>query len=177
MRATEKLCQMLRERGIEHETAGGITTWPHSDGYTAEYDELLDESDTRLIVYKATPKQAIAATVWQGDVNRLMETLRDVDDWHQDHLVDVSLDLGNNRFRRAEVSLCGYDIDELETLIIEARLATEMLEAYTCKNMAPDYLDFMCDECCFEHHHSEENDGGDGNDWKYCPGCGRKIVR
>lgn len=46
----------------------------------------------------------------------------------------------------------------------------------TCRNAAPAYLDFLCGECGFVHYHSDENDDGDGNDWRYCPNCGRQVV-
>jgi len=47
----------------------------------------------------------------------------------------------------------------------------------TCKNIAPEYLDFLCSECGFVHYHSDENDSGDGNDWAFCPRCGKKVVK
>lgn len=47
----------------------------------------------------------------------------------------------------------------------------------TCHNVAPDYLDFLCSACGFVHYHSDENDDGEGNGWKYCPNCGRKVVK
>lgn len=46
----------------------------------------------------------------------------------------------------------------------------------TCRNSAPSYLDFLCSECGFIHYHSDANDSGDGNDWRYCPNCGAKVV-
>jgi hypothetical protein len=55
---TKELCHKLDEMGVEYVSIGGITNWEH-----AEFDELADGSDTRLIVYGATPEQAIAATV------------------------------------------------------------------------------------------------------------------
>lgn len=45
-----------------------------------------------------------------------------------------------------------------------------------CRNVAPDYLDFLCSACGFVHYHNEENDDGDGNDWSYCPRCGRRVL-
>lgn len=45
----------------------------------------------------------------------------------------------------------------------------------TCRNIAPDYLDFLCSRCGFVHYHSDENDTGDGNDWAFCPKCGREV--
>lgn len=66
MSAADELRQLLTKRGIEYESVGGITTWVHSGCYVAEYDELLDGSDTRLIVFRATPEQAIAATTDTG---------------------------------------------------------------------------------------------------------------
>lgn len=46
----------------------------------------------------------------------------------------------------------------------------------TCRNSAPSYLDFLCSECGFVHYHSDANDTGAGNEWRYCPNCGRKVV-
>ena len=46
-----------------------------------------------------------------------------------------------------------------------------------CENVAPDYLDFLCSKCGFVHYHSDENDAGDGNDWNYCPNCGKAVKR
>lgn len=46
-----------------------------------------------------------------------------------------------------------------------------------CENVAPDYLDFLCSVCGFVHYHSDENDTGDGNDWAYCPRCGKAVER
>ena len=46
-----------------------------------------------------------------------------------------------------------------------------------CENVAPDYLDFLCSKCGFVHYHSDENDTGDGNDWNYCPRCGKAVKR
>lgn len=44
-----------------------------------------------------------------------------------------------------------------------------------CENIAPSYLDFLCSKCGFVHYHSDENDTGDGNDWNYCPNCGKAV--
>lgn len=46
----------------------------------------------------------------------------------------------------------------------------------TCRNAAPEYLDFLCSECGFMHYHSDENDDGEGNDWSYCPRCGAEVI-
>ena len=46
----------------------------------------------------------------------------------------------------------------------------------TCHNTAPSYLDFLCSKCGFVHYHSDANDSEDGNEWRYCPNCGRKVV-
>jgi predicted RNA-binding Zn-ribbon protein involved in translation (DUF1610 family) len=50
------------------------------------------------------------------------------------------------------------------------------LGAGTCHNNAPAYLDFLCSECGFVHYHSDTNDTGDGNEWHFCPNCGREVV-
>ena len=57
---------MLDERGIKYVSINGCTNWTQPSGYTAVFDETMDESDTRLTVYAATPEQAIAATVGRG---------------------------------------------------------------------------------------------------------------
>lgn len=44
-----------------------------------------------------------------------------------------------------------------------------------CRNAAPSYLDFLCSECGFVHYHSDTNDTGDGNDWNFCPNCGKAV--
>lgn len=54
-------------------------------------------------------------------------------------------------------------------------LRNRLTDVALCHNIAPDYLDFLCDSCGFVHYHSDENDGGDGNRWLYCPNCGRKV--
>ena len=63
MSATDRLCALLDEHGIEYVSINGCTNWTQPSGYTAVFDETMDESDTRLTVYAATPEQAIAATV------------------------------------------------------------------------------------------------------------------
>jgi hypothetical protein len=55
-------------------------------------------------------------------------------------------------------------------------LRDRLTDVVLCHNVAPDYLDFLCDSCGFVHYHSDENDDGGGNRWFYCPNCGRKVV-
>ena len=70
-----------------------------------------------------------------------------------------------------------------DRLFVELQLATPeqaiaaTLGTGTCRNTAPSYLDFLCSECGFVHYHSDENDSGDGNEWHYCPNCGRRIEK
>ena len=42
-----------------------------------------------------------------------------------------------------------------------------------CSNAAPGYIDFLCSECGFVSYHNDENDDGDG--WRYCPSCGKRV--
>lgn len=82
---------------------------------------------------------------------------------------------------RAISATIGDDNYQILRGIIEAqeskinRLSNE-IEHAECRNVAPDYLDFLCSECGFVHYHSDENDDGEGNNWKYCPRCGRLVV-
>ena len=59
---------------------------------------------------------------------------------------------------------------------LRERLQDEVLRG-ECYNAAPDYLDFLCSSCGFVHYHSDENDSGDGNEWNYCPRCGKAVKR
>lgn len=68
------------------------------------------------------------------------------------------------------------DYHENEPLTPEQAIAAT-LGTGTCRNTAPSYLDFLCSECGFVHYHSDENDSGDGNEWHYCPNCGRRIEK
>ena len=70
---------------------------------------------------------------------------------------------------RATVRYLHRKIDKMQN-----QLAT--LGRGTCHNVAPSYLDFLCSECGFVHYHSDENDSGDGNEWRYCPSCGAEVV-
>ena len=54
-------------------------------------------------------------------------------------------------------------------------LRDRLTDVVLCHNVAPDYLDFLCSECGFVHYHSDANDNGEGNDWRYCPECGKKV--
>lgn len=55
------------------------------------------------------------------------------------------------------------------------KLRDRLTDVALCHNVAPDYLDFLCSECGFVHYHSDANDNGEGNDWRYCPECGKKV--
>ena len=67
---------------------------------------------------------------------------------------------------------------ELSTILITPEQAiVAALGSGECKNIAPDYLDFLCSACGFVHYHSDENDTGDGNDWAHCPRCGKAVKR
>lgn len=67
-------------------------------------------------------------------------------------------------------------LDCLTPLYLTPEQAVEAtLGRGTCRNIAPAYLDFLCSECGFVHYHSDANDTGDGNEWHFCPNCGRLI--
>ena len=68
---------------------------------------------------------------------------------------------------RMKVCTAGYPTPEQA---IEATLGRG-----ECRNAAPSYLDFLCSECGFVHYHSDTNDTGDGNEWNYCPNCGKRV--
>ena len=45
----------------------------------------------------------------------------------------------------------------------------------TCENIAQRYLDFLCSKCGFVHYIDDSNCTGDGNEWNYCPKCGKVV--
>ena len=55
-------------------------------------------------------------------------------------------------------------------------LRDRLTDVALCHNVAPDYIDFLCDSCGFVNYHSDENNDGNGNRWFYCPNCGRRCV-
>ena len=74
----------------------------------------------------------------------------------------------------------GFPLPDVTSLLRDAAdtiesLRGQLTDVVLCHNVAPDYLDFLCDSCGFVHYHSDENDDGDGNGWLYCPNCGRKV--
>lgn len=73
------------------------------------------------------------------------------------------------------------ELEKRDRLLAEKSARIRELEAQleerTCKNNAPDYLDFLCSGCGFVHYHSDENDMDGGNGWNYCPNCGARVLR
>ena len=63
------------------------------------------------------------------------------------------------------------------TILTPAQAVEAMLGRGECRNIAPSYIDFLCSECHFVHYHSDENDSEEGNDWEFCPKCGRAVKR
>ena len=96
----------------------------------------------------------------------------------------IGWDYGANGAASTECGAAGSELTFTElsgglicsTYLSPARAMEIIVGHGKCRNVAPDYLDFLCSACGFVHYHSDENDDGDGNGWFYCPNCGRKVV-
>jgi len=166
-RVTEKLCKLLEERGIEFKVFDVLTekaiTW---SGNVCHWVAVTDDLGLAVAVYKdyLTPEQVIAATLGSGTLTaeQVREVIMSVDRWEKP--------MGNTGLTNTHLI-----IRDDAWQAIANKLNAE-LGSGTCENIAPDYLDFLCSKCGFVHYHSDENDMGDGNDWNFCPNCGRKVV-
>lgn len=69
MTATDELCKLLDERGVEWSSIGGDTAWEDSRGWTATAE--ADSVDGSMVYVTAlmTPEQAIEATLGRGVVS------------------------------------------------------------------------------------------------------------
>lgn len=79
MTATDELCKLLDERGVEWSGIGGDTAWEDSRGWTATAE--ADSVDGSMVYVTAlmTPEQAIEATLGpreQPPYDELIEALR-----------------------------------------------------------------------------------------------------
>ena len=79
MTATDELCKLLDERGVEWSSIGGDTAWEDSRGWTATAE--ADSVDGSMVYVTAlmTPEQAIEATLGpreQPPYDELIEALR-----------------------------------------------------------------------------------------------------
>jgi hypothetical protein len=75
------------------------------------------------------------------------------------------------------IAITGACISAYSDYLTPEQAIVATLGGGECENVAPDYLDFLCSVCGFVHYHSDENDTGDGNDWAYCPRCGKAVKR
>jgi predicted RNA-binding Zn-ribbon protein involved in translation (DUF1610 family) len=156
---------MLDERGIEYVSIGGITNWEH-----AEFDELADGSDTRLIVYGATPEQAVTATVGAGTLTaeQVRECLKGV-------YFEGYSDGATHRVNGIEETDWQAIADELMALLGQR----------TCKNIGDGR--FVCSECgayvqIIDVGRSFLDESGKRWYWtsnkrkfRHCPNCGKRI--
>ena len=157
MNATEELRRLLDERGVEWwETvnhANCVFTWWDTPMFGSVW--AMDNDDGYLHMSGLnhcdfTPEQAIAATL--GSVDKGIP-----------QGADGNLD-------QSQVEWLRYMPDGWDG-------TPPTLGNGECENVAPDYLDFLCSACGFVHYHNDENDTGDGNDWAFCPRCGKAVKR
>ena len=83
MTATEELCQLLDERGVEWRLVNGdCILWTDADGatYSARDGFTFAGPDGTVTVYSMAPEQAVSATLGPGTchIKALRELVRDV---------------------------------------------------------------------------------------------------
>lgn len=85
--ATERLCALLDERGVEHYDGTESTLWlKDENGYRASADEV-DNGMMQLHVWCTTPEQAVAATLGPGTCRAVSMRERDKRPYLHDELV------------------------------------------------------------------------------------------
>ena len=161
--ATERLRELLDERRVEWRETVNYIGCVFTHYKSAYFDEVsaMDNGDGYLYFedlncVSLTPEQAIAATLGDDGVERSN---------------DGVATLGSDEYQR------GYDDGLHANTKAAFAAAKQALGSGECENVAPRYLDFLCSKCGFVHYHSDENDTGDGNDWSYCPRCGKAVKR
>lgn len=94
-------------------------------------------------------------------------------EWKNGNFIEPNVETqwGNN---------CYTDYPELPPFLTISNCTPEQAVAATlgrgtCKNIAMRYLDFLCSECGFVHYIDDSNCTGDGNEWNYCPECGKEV--
>ena len=95
-------------------------------------------------------------------------------DHHHDNRTWWSDDNNVGWFAEGRPAVTGSYVKIEAVLTPEQAIAATMGRG-TCKNIAPGYLDFLCSECGFVHYIDDNNCTGDGNEWKYCPNCGKVV--
>lgn len=183
MTATEELRRLLDERGVEWTAPNSIlrdmmTCWT-AGGFYYEAFEVPEPDGTFQLTAThqddLTPEQVIAATLGATDARPTQVESSGTchpkphEQWTTVLLPEIAWNW-DDRWPDY-LSVAHDDHGEWRVYVPEATLGT-----WTCHNVAPTYLDFLCSECGFVHYYSDENDTGDGNEWHFCPNCGRKVV-
>ena len=176
MTATERLRELLDERGVEWAEYGdGYTLLRHGGReYTVQPNVC-----NRLIVTNLTPEQAIAATL-----GRRMLTADDVRDLIERHS-DASGGNGRDFHNGAYVAIA----NELNSTLGSSDCTnncTNGEQTGTCNADETETWECVCDQIgrygkrvtvhvmeCSECGHTYEHVNGD---YEYCPHCGRRVV-
>lgn len=149
MTATDKLRELLDERGVEWEGTGEITFW--ADCSCCAFD---GNNEKVTVHFRCTPEQAIAATL--GCRELTAEQVR-----------KCAKEVYFEGYNDGSVGR-GPHIEETDWQWIANKLNAG-LEKKTCHNTQTDF-DFQCSECgtCL--------DNGRTLGIRYCPHCGAKVM-
>ena len=178
--ATDRLRELLDERGVEHYDGTERTLWGYEQTGedTGIYRFAASEISGGFLqfdMFRITPEQAIAATLGSGTMT--VEKVKRINEVIEKHWHDLSTE---------------YDMPEATALpeysydwqAIADEL-NETLGAGTCRDVCNSVSEFTCSACGFNcdlmswislfdgddgkhrhHHHGTPN---------FCPNCGRRV--
>ena len=171
--ATERLREMLDERGVAHSDHYLSTTWRDGHGILHLAGEPM--ADGSLVVDMLTPEQAIAATLGSdASAVRLAERLRSI--------AYEMRSVGASSMTPHELLACyANDVDKVaDSLMFAATLGNSRAEG-TCKFISSKGSDYppVCSACGYElgiYDCEWFEDGTYGYGGNYCPNCGAKVI-
>ena len=165
--ATERLREMLDERGVAHSDHYLSTTWRDGHGILHLAGEPM--ADGSLVVDMLTPEQAIAATLGSdASAVRLAERLRSI--------AYEMRSVGASSMTPHELLACyANDVDKVaDSLMFAATLGNSRAER-TCECVA-EYAESPIDGKKIVLHRCSACHELMRPHMRYCPNCGAKVV-
>ena len=159
--ATERLREMLDERGVAHSDHYLSTTWRDGHGILHLAGEPM--ADGSLVVDMLTPEQAIAATLGSdASAVRLAERLRSI--------AYEMRSVGASSMTPHELLACyANDVDKVaDSLMFAATLGNSRAERICKQSRLFNLVWSECSSKSYEWHGNELPN--------YCPNCGAKVV-
>ena len=160
MTPTERLRELLDERGVEWDGTEAVTFW--NDCSSCAFDGNNGEKLT--VHFRCTPEQAVEATLGRKPDERLAARMTDV-------MMRVELALGVDHggvevLSSDVVPLLGEALAIIEDAVVVGRGECGYDETDTYA--APDVHVLECTECGGTYEHVN-------GAYEFCPRCGRKV--